>query len=342
MPADQPSPNGSALRDARLRIAARPGPDRIAQHLRERYGLAVTGLTELDLGVYRVDHAEGPAWVARVFPPIRAQDAATEDAHILQLLADHAYASERIAAPDPVSQTDGHAILVTEYVDGVPRAERRTVIRELGGLRSLGEMLGKLHAMRDGAGCRPGGGWHHLVDGTPRDEIIAARQLLADCEATVADGDRAHYDTLRRELSDLDDGAGLPEALLHPDFVLANVVASRERGMVLVDWTGTGCGPRLWPLAFLLFAETVKDPRRIDLVAAGYRQHIALEPEELSRLERMIPARPVVLAVWSYCLGRVSAAEAARAATAARATGGVAAARAAAVFASHPLGGARS
>ena len=337
MQADQRWSAGSALRDARLRIAARPAPDRLAHHLGERYALAVTGLTELDLGVYRVEHAAGPPWVARVFPPIRPQAAATADAQILQLLADRGYGSERIAVPDPVSETDGHAVVVTEYVDGVPPSERRAGIRELGGLRRLGAMLGQLQAMRDAAdpAFRPGGGWHHLVDGSPQDEISAARQLLADCEASVANGDRAQYEALHRELSDLDDGAGLPEALLHPDFVLANVVASRERGMVLVDWTGTGRGPRLWPLAFLLFAEGVKNPRRIDLVAAGYRRHITLEPEELSRLEHMIPARPVVLAAWSYCLGRVSAEQAAHAATVARTTARVAAARAAPILASR-------
>jgi hypothetical protein len=107
MQADQRRPVGSALRDARLRIAARPAPDRLAQHLGERHGLAVTGLTELDLGVYRVDHADGPPWVARVFPPIRPKAAAAADAQILQLLADRGYGSERIAAPDPVSKQTG-------------------------------------------------------------------------------------------------------------------------------------------------------------------------------------------------------------------------------------------
>jgi Ser/Thr protein kinase RdoA (MazF antagonist) len=317
MQADQRWSPGSALQDARLRIAARPAPDRLAQHLGERYGLVVTGLTELDLGVYRVDHADGPAWEARVFPPIRPQATAAGDAQILQLLSDRAYRSERIAVPDPVSETDRHAVVVTEYVDGVPPAERRAVIREFGGLRRLGEMLGELHAMRDGTDSlsRPGGGWHHLVDGSPRDEIAAARQLLADREASVADEDRAHYETLHRELS--------------------NVVASREQGMVLVDWTGTGRGPRQWSLAFLLFAEAARDPRRVDLVAAGYRRHITLEPEELSRLEHMIPARPVVLVVWSYCLGRIRADQAARAAIAARATAPVAAARAVPIFAAQ-------
>jgi Ser/Thr protein kinase RdoA (MazF antagonist) len=72
--------------------------------------------------------------------------------------------------------------------------------------------------------------------------------------------------------------------------VLANVVASAERGIVLVDWAGTGRGPRAWPLAFLLYAEGARGLPRIDLVAAGYRQHVSLEPEELSRLPAMMRA----------------------------------------------------
>jgi len=47
------------------------------------------------------------------------------------------------------------------------------------------------------------------------------------------------------ELATLDDCRDLPQALIHPDFVLANVIASPDRGMVLVDWAGVGRGPRL-------------------------------------------------------------------------------------------------
>ncbi|HEY6312604.1 MAG TPA: hypothetical protein VIY52_17630 [Streptosporangiaceae bacterium] len=65
----------TALDVARRRIAARPAGDRIARHLQARYGIAVSGLAELDLGVYRVDRADGPAWVARVFPAARAESA---------------------------------------------------------------------------------------------------------------------------------------------------------------------------------------------------------------------------------------------------------------------------
>jgi hypothetical protein len=43
---------------------------------------------------------------------------------------------------------------------------------------------------------------------------------------------------LARELADADGGGGLPTALIHPDFVLANVIASPERGMVLLVLPG--------------------------------------------------------------------------------------------------------
>jgi hypothetical protein len=155
---------------ARRRIAAGPARDRVAGHLRARYGVAVSGLAELDLGVYRVDRTDRPAWVARVFPPVRAEPAAAGDAEILVFLERH----------------------------GGPA------------------------------------GWC-LADGGPADEIRAVLALLAECADAATTGQR-HYATLARELADADGGSGLPTALIHPDFVLANVIASPERGMVLVDW----------------------------------------------------------------------------------------------------------
>ncbi len=312
---------GDALRAARSRIAPRPANDRIAEHLHAHHRITVAGLTELDLGVYRVDRVDGPAWVARVFPAARSHEAVAGDAEILGLLERRGFSAERRAVPGPLSELDGQAILVTEHVDAVPRPERQAAIRANGGLRQLGQMLGELNAtVPDGALARPGGGWHHLVDGGPQEEITAAQELLADCADLVAAHDRGHYDALRRELADLDSGEGLPQAVIHPDFVLANVIASPDRGMVVVDWAGAGTGPRTWPLAFLLWAQAARNLARLDLVAAGYRRHVQLEPEELQpeRLEAMMRARPSVLAAWSFCLGRMSVQDAARNAAEAR------------------------
>jgi Ser/Thr protein kinase RdoA (MazF antagonist) len=301
---------------ARARLERRADSGRLAEHLATTYGVEVGALTSLDLGVFRVERLGAGAWVARLHPAVRSRQAAAGDAEVLAFLARHDFPSERVAAPDPVSVLDGEAVVVTEFVEGVPPAERRQTIRASGGLRRLGELLGRLHTMPGGAavaGGRSGGGWHHLVDGTPADEVAATAGLLSDARGLVPDGERAAFDSLRRLVDDLEGGAGLPVALTHPDFVLANVVASASDGMVLVDWSGAGQGPRLCSLAFLLYAEGARGLPRIDRIIDGYRSHVALEDEEVERLPAALWSRPVVLNAWSFALGRAPLAQMVRA-----------------------------
>ena len=129
--------------------------------------------------------------------------------------------------------------------------------------------------------------------------------MLAEAAPLIPNAERAAFDALRVEVAALDAAEGLPEALLHPDFVLANVVATPGE-MVLVDWAGAGRGPRLWSLAFLLYAEAAKEPRRAGAVLRGYFEYVTLEAEELNRLRAVACARPLVLRAWSVCMGRVS------------------------------------
>jgi aminoglycoside phosphotransferase len=148
------------------RIAARRGVPKLAAHLGEAYGTEVTEVAQLDLGVYRVDRADGPSWVARLFPDVRPRALVDGDAEILRWLAEVDYPAERLSA------LQGQPLLVTEYVPPVPRYERRTAIAAAGGLRVLGWLLGRLHSLQ-GAPDRDGGAWHHLADGHPRAEISA-------------------------------------------------------------------------------------------------------------------------------------------------------------------------
>ena len=253
-------------------------------------------MTELDLGVWRVGRADGPDWVARWFPARRPAEAVAGDAAILRYLAAREFPAERCAADEPVSVLDGRSLLVTEWADPVPRQQRRDAIRAAGGLSHLGALLGRLHTLDttpaasaggigvgDGAVARPGGAWHHLADGLPSAEIAAASRMLAEAAPLIPDAERAAFDALRAEVAALDAAEALPEGLIHPDFVLANVVAT-PGGMVLVHWAGAGRGPRLWPLAFLLYAEAAKEPRRAGAVLLGYREHVTPEAEELDRL----------------------------------------------------------
>jgi Ser/Thr protein kinase RdoA (MazF antagonist) len=309
----------------------------LRSHLEATYGIAVAGLIELDLGVYRVDRDDGPAWVARHFPASRPSGAAAGDAALLRYLADQDFPAERCATAEPVSTLDGRDVLVTEFVPDVPPGERKEAVRVLGGLRLLGDLLGRLHALpvptEPGALTRPGGAWHHLAEGRPGLEVATMLGLLAAAQPLVPAGQGAAYESLRAALEGIDTCEGLPEALVHPDFVLANVVVSRQRGLVLVDWTGSGRGPRLWPLAFLLFAEGMKSLRRVDLVAEGYRRHLQLEPEELARLAGVVGARSVIFEAWKFCMGHKGVEAAAQGAAEARQLGQTIVARAQAAFA---------
>jgi Ser/Thr protein kinase RdoA (MazF antagonist) len=292
----------------------------LLRHLARVHGLDAESVEEIDRDVLLVTPRSGQDRVVRVFPLARPLAAAEGDAEILQRLEDAAYPAER-ADMHPVSVWRDRPLLVTRYIDTVPRTQRREAIRAAGGLRELGRMLGDLQRLPAlGATARPGGAWHHLAEGRPSAELEAASRMVGELAAEAAPGDRDALHVIARELADVDAGDGLPESFLHPDFVLANVVAATDGRMVIVDWTGAGVGPRLWPLAFLLWAEGVKDPRRAALVAAGYRSRIHLEPDEADRLPAMMRARHLVFLAWNLREGTTDARSAAAAATRNRTT----------------------
>jgi Ser/Thr protein kinase RdoA (MazF antagonist) len=294
-----------------------PEAEELRSHLMERYGFRARTLFTFDEDVILLRRDDGPSWIARVFGPQRERSAVEGDAAALAWLADQGYPAERCAVEEPVSSLAETTVLVTEAVPAVPRAQRRQAIKDAGGIRGLGGLLGRLHRLPvpTGPAGRPGGAWHHMTDGSPADELAAAAEWLADSEAEASFRDVAHYGELADALGFADACEGLPRAFTHPDFVLRNVVATPEPSMVLVDWAGAGLAPRLWSLAFLLWAEGNKDMRRVELAAAGYAREVRIEPEELHRLEGALTARPLVLNIWRLRHRGLSAADAAREAT---------------------------
>jgi hypothetical protein len=101
-----------------------PSAEVLAGHLAESHGVEVTGLSELDLGVFQVERAGGEPWVARVFPAERPLAEVEGDAAILRRLERVGFPAERCASPAPVSELDGQGVLVTGFVPG-PRARMR-------------------------------------------------------------------------------------------------------------------------------------------------------------------------------------------------------------------------
>ena len=284
-------------------IQPRSGQDTLPAHLEVRYGIQAGQVTELDLGVYRVGRRDGPDWVARVFAADRPIAAAEGDAALLRRLEQDEFPAERCAAQEPVSAHEGQGVLVTRYLEGTRADSSRLTYSRLGSL------LGRLHTLPSD-GVRDGRGWHHLVhQGTPAGEIAAARSLLDEAAPGLPADQQPLLAALRAELDRADGCADLPQALIHPDFVPANAITGPDGGLALVDWTGAGRGPRLYPLAFLLWAAGCRGPSRLDAVVAGYREHITPTDDEIGRLAGAIWARPLILACWTVLAGRKRLAE---------------------------------
>jgi methyltransferase (TIGR00027 family) len=278
----------------------RNGTDTLAGHLQTTYGVSVERLHRLDVGVYRAQLSDGRRWVARISAASRPLDVTRGETEILRILAEADFPAERCAQPDPVSIHQDQAVVVTEHVDGEARPAAQATFR------ILGDLLGRLHALapRPELMTPPGGAWHHLAVGTPADEITAAVSLLDDAALRVPAGRRACFGALRAALVGADGCGDLPHALIHPDFVPANALATASGGTVILDWAGTGWGPRLYSLGFLLWAAGRHSPRSVDAAIAGYRPHIEPRPEEMDRLAGAILARPLILDSWSFSTGR--------------------------------------
>jgi methyltransferase (TIGR00027 family) len=284
------------------RLYYRAGSDGLPGYLETTYETSVREMHEIDVGVWRVRRGDGPDWLARVFPSARPAAIADADAELLRVLACSDFPAERCAHDQPVSAHCGQAVLVTEYVRG------KRAPRSASAFRRLGDLLGRLHGLglEEAVASRPGGAWHHLAyTGGPGDELAAARELLDSARDRVTGDAVCVYDDLVAALARADSGDGLPEGLIHADFVPANAIASSGGELVIVDWAGAGRGPRLWALAFLLWAAM----SHIDAVMAGYRKHVDLEPGELERLPDVLLARPLVFMVLGFANGSQSPGE---------------------------------
>jgi Ser/Thr protein kinase RdoA (MazF antagonist) len=276
--------------------------EKLRIYLEKHYGVRIVSLSRLDRGVYRVDRQEGRSWVARIFPAERAIDQVQGDADVLRFLEERGFPAERCARPDPVSTPGGRGVLLTEFVEGIG------IDRSEPTMHALGEMLGRLNTLPAGTGgvAREAGSLHPYSprEGGPRIELDAALSWLDAVEDKVPASGRAPYESLRGQVAHADDSHGMPEALIHPDPVPKNVIATPDAGLVLIDWTGAGRGPRLASLAVLIWSSALgKDGwslDRVDPVVAGYSSHVRLTEDELTRLGDVMRVRPMVFACWRY------------------------------------------
>ena len=263
--------------------------DAVAAPMREELHLH----SELDIDVYRLHRTQpGPDLVARVFGSDVERAAVDAAARVLQGLADTRFPAERCpmgSAVLPIG-SDRH-VLVTEYVEPSPAPRPGFV------LAWCAALVGHL-AIRPADDLPAGGGWHRLGV-TASQEIDEALRLGGQLGPSVAEVVEA--------LAEADDGTGLPEALIHADLTPPNAVPQGDQPPVVIDWVGVGRGPRIWPLAFLLF---VAGPRGARRSLDRYARSVSLSQEELTRLPGAMPARPLALDLWSVAYERMTAQQA--------------------------------
>jgi Ser/Thr protein kinase RdoA (MazF antagonist) len=288
------------------RMHHEPVPGQLLAHLRDRYGIDAIAATKLSVHktyVFRIDRNDGSPWVARAFPPARPRAGVEGDAAILGFLERQNYPAERLAADDAVSDLDGSAVLVTQFVEGTQLPDGAAKFA------TMGELLGRLHALPyDDCASRPGGasGEDPSREGTPRQDLLAALSFLDAVDTKVATAERTRFERLRDQVRSADDGHGLPEALLHGNLLHApdHAVLS-EQGPVAINWKASGRGPRLADFAYLIWGAGSWNPRRpnqewIDAAVDAYRRHVEPTGDELDRLEAVMYIRTLYLACFGY------------------------------------------
>ena len=238
-----------------LRMDHEPAGDRLLVHLRDRYGIEATTATKLSVHKTSTSSASTETTAAR---GSLARSLRRGHAPVLRVtprscgsLEQHGYPAERLAVDDAVSDFDGSAVLVTRFVEGGPLPDGAAKFA------IMGELLGRLHALPvDDSVSRPGGasGEDPRHEGAPRQDLLAALAFLDAVDTKVPAAERERFERLRAKVRSADDGAGLPEALLHGNLLHApeHAVLSEE-GPVAINWKAAGRGPRLADFAYLIW-----------------------------------------------------------------------------------------
>jgi hypothetical protein len=294
-------------------------PAALQAHLEARYGIRITSMAPIDdpgsrprgswAGHYPstllVKRKDGLPWVARIFSsPADKVSRVEGDADILRFLASHDFSAERLAHDEAVSALNGSALIVTEFVEGGRPTDAHGRVESPAVLHEMASLLGRLHTLpaAGGAVARDGGSEEHdggFYLGRPKQDLAAAMNFLASVEDAVAPEGWEGFKWLRNQVEKADDAEGLPEALTHGNYHAWAAVGT-PGNLVIVGWAGSGRGPRLPALAWLLRTSAEVGADYVDAVMRGYREHVQLTDEELDRLPGVLNMRPLWLACFEY------------------------------------------
>jgi len=104
---------------------------------------------------------------------------------------------------------------------------------------------------------------------------------------------------LRDRVENADDAEDLPEGLTHGNYHAWSAVG-RPANLVITGWGGSGRGPRLPALAWLLTTAAEAGLSLVDAAIRGYSDHIQLTDGEIERLPQVLGMKPLSLACLDY------------------------------------------
>lgn len=275
------------------RMFQREGVDTLPAHLEQAFGISITKVSQLDVGVFRIDRSdEGASLVARLFSADRPYAAAEADLAVLHHLAELGFPAERPIEDEALTTHDGQAVLVTKFVRQVAKPQRPAYP-----VATLGARIAWLNGLPVPAGAdRPAGALHHFAEGTMTDELRAVAGWLDGIDpARLPSGGGDAVETIRAAAAATDGGDGLPEALVHPDPVPKNAIFTAE-GPILVDWTSAGRGPRLASMTLVLRSGWAAKP-----FLKGYSRVATLTADERDRLPDILFSRQLIDVAFRVC-----------------------------------------
>ncbi|SRR6266540_1470841 len=272
-----------------------PTIELVRRLIADQYGARPNAISDLQnyifdwRGIYRADHADGPAWVVRIMNRAEAAIGFAGTAALLDWLHAQGYPAPRAVATKSgarVGYAAGWWMLATTFVPGrlpEPKPEH---------LRAIGAALGRLHRL-----ALPGAAdATQLPDSLwPRGTMSMLRRQLEGSATRWPTELRSIYNRLLGTFDQLAEVEALPTCLIHGDCWPLNAVLRPTQELVLIDWDGAGYGPSVLDLGKLLLAAHYDLSRPLEVlpnrawVAAIVQGYTAIRP--LSAEERrLLPA----------------------------------------------------
>lgn len=230
-----------------------------------------------DRGVYRVEDAQGQAWLLRLARQTSDEPWMLRPASVLQWLDAQSFPAPRVRPTLTGALVGTHAgwwsCLLT-FVHG------HMIEPQPAPLGAVGAALAQLHALglTPGAAALPPSPWH------PATAIPTTLEALS-----AAAGLPSSLQPLRQGLAEaahqLEQRTNLPLSLVHGDCWHTNAIQTEHGGIVFVDWDGAGRGLPVLDLGQILLASHYDlaqplrlqpDPKRMAAILAGYTVHRSL------------------------------------------------------------------